>query len=218
MTTSNGIEKKPCDSNGRTISPEIASELQRFHNILNTRGMATRVWQKLLNEEQRQQLGGDLSKAYMSKPTIPMWMELQNVSIEQAVVELAFELDFLTYAKYLRLCRELDLSPTGANAFPLDKPVWSPETGELTLNGKTIRRVSVRKTMSKIQMVLDAFQNASWVNPIENPLLGQDQQDLHQVVRRMHEGLTEIRFSSQAGGEEVVWKRLDRQSTPSQPR
>ena len=79
MTTTNGIEEQPRDSSGRPISAEVASELQRLYSILNTAGMATRVWQQLLSDEQRQRLGNDLAQAYSTRRTVAYFHKFELI-------------------------------------------------------------------------------------------------------------------------------------------
>lgn len=195
----------PQTSTGREISPQVAEELQTQYLRIKAAISADRLWQRVLTEEERQRLGGDLEACWRRLSTAGMWMELRGVSRERAVIEVAGELGFLTESNARWLLREIgEESPASQEAS--ERPSWHPERSELRWGAQVIRRVRLMANPSNIQLILDAFQAAGWPSRIDDPLPnGPDQQRLHQAVLSLNEGLDVIRFHVQEGGQAVTW-------------
>ena len=195
----------PADSSGRTLRREVAQELQTQSLRIKPPVAATRLWERVLTEQDRQQLGGSLEQCYPRLGTAGMWMQIRRVSLERAVIEVARELGFLDQPTANWLLREvgeeLPRSPSAS------LPAWDRKSGILRLGKHTIRRIRVMKDPSNIQQILDAFQAAGWPARIPNPLsLGQQQ--LHESLRSLHWGLKKLRFRSQEGGRAITWERV----------
>lgn len=195
----------PADSSGRELNPKVAQELQTQSLRIKPPVAATRLWERVLTERERQQLGGSLDACYPRLGTAGMWMRIRGVSLERAVIEVARELGFLDQPTATWLLREvgeeLPRSPSAS------LPAWDRKSGTLRLGKRIIRRVRVMKQPSNIQQILDAFQAAGWPTRVANPLsLGQQQ--LHESLRSLHRGLKKLRFRSQEGGQAITWERV----------
>ena len=120
-----------------------------------------------------------------------------------AILEVARKLDHVSEQDYVWLLRELGLE---ANPIPApNHPRFDRSSGKLFLGKKLIRLVRLNRNPTNIQIILDSFQKADWVPRIENPLqLGQQQ--LHQVLRSLNDGLKKIKFHALEGGRAIRWE------------
>jgi len=185
--------KRPVTTRGRELSLLVADELATQALRIKPWVSADRLWTRVLTEEDRQRLGGNLEESYPRLGTAGMWMELHGVSAERAVIEVARELGFLNEqtANWL-------LKAVGEEVpvpFSPDRPSWHAESGLLRLGPNVVRQVRVMAEPSNVQRILDAFQAAGWPARIEDPLPNApDQQRLHQAVFSLNEGLDGLRF------------------------
>ena len=189
------------DSQGREIPPDVAQALNKAHFGIKSEHAAAHVWRRLLAEEDRQLLGGDFLECFRRLGTAGLWQELKGVSFDRAVVEVAQALGNLDEATAHWLLRELHEESSAPQT-----PDWDAQRGELLLSDQVIRTIRVMQNPSNIQQILDAFEDAGWPAAIPNPLTG-GQQQLHEALRSLSNGLTRIRFSSQQGGQTIYWKR-----------
>jgi hypothetical protein len=101
---------------------------------------------------------------------------------------------------------------------PAVLPKWDKPSGELRLGSTIIRKVAARA--DKAIKVLDAFEAQAWPSRIANPLhipspnisqqnrIIYDSELLHNTIRSLNTGLTEIKFHGDGGGEGIQWTRL----------
>ena len=162
---------------------------------------ARRLWERVLSEDDKLQLGWDLHASYERLGTVRMWMETHHVSFTRAVVEVAREIGFLDEPTYRWLSRKIGDEPPQPG-----KPFWDISTGELRLGKKVIRRLRVMHNPSNIQQILDEFQLLLWPSRIDNPL-DSDPEKLHQTLRSLNQGLKKIRFHAQESANAVTWER-----------
>jgi len=181
----------------------VVTELETQYLRVKAAVSAADLWERVLSDQDRQQLGGDMQKCYRELGTVGMWMNLRGVSQARAIADLAMNLGFANQTTYQWLLREIGEEP---NVQPhLDRPSWQASTGELRWRNQVIRRVRVMSSPSNIQVILDSFEKSKWAQRIANPLrLGQQQ--LHQAIRSLNEGLTGIRFHAQEGGQAITWE------------
>lgn len=106
-----------------TLTPSFLKAAELFHNarLAVTSYTATeRFWYRQLNEEQRQTLGSTFTDALTKhRNAVRMWMHLHSVPFQQAVIEVAEALGFLTKLDVdflLREAGELPRSPEAAQA------------------------------------------------------------------------------------------------------
>jgi hypothetical protein len=184
-------------------NPRVVEELETQYLRLKAAASAARVWERVLSEQDRQSLGGDLNTCWRQLSTVGMWMKLRGVSQPRAIAELAHKLGFIDQTSYQWLLREIGEKQDPQH--PRDLPSWDESSGNLLWQTKVIRRIRVLASPSNIHIILDAFQRAKWKSKIKNPLrLGQQQ--LHQALRSLNQGLKKIRFHAQEGGKAITWE------------
>ena len=68
---------------------------------------ALRMWERMLTDQDKQRLGGDVDQAYRAYGTAGMWMQLRGVSLERAVIDIAYGTGFLDQVTRDWLLREV---------------------------------------------------------------------------------------------------------------
>lgn len=89
-------------------------------------------------------------------------------------------------------------------------PVWVKESSTLLLDGEVIKQIR-RPNQARNQIrILDAFQEESWPDRIDDPLprpaTGDDSRQLGEAVRSLKQGLQRITFRRDGSGEGVCWE------------
>lgn len=190
------------------LPPKVLAELQRQLGFLSSPESGLRMWERLMTPAERQRLGGKFEAAYRSGGgTVRIWMRLRGVSQIRAIVEIAQGIGFLTDATAAWLLRES--GEQQQHVQQASQPAWDSSTGVLRYAGKRIRKVRMMKNPSNIQRILDAFEDQGWPKKIENPLAAAtDQQQLHQALRSLNNGLSKIHFHAQEGGQSINWDTI----------
>jgi hypothetical protein len=93
------------------LSPEVQEEMETNYDRIRPAASAFRLWERVLTEAERQRLGGDLEKVWRQHGTAGMWMQLRGVSLQRAVVDVAYELNFINDRTRRWLLRELGEVP-----------------------------------------------------------------------------------------------------------
>ena len=198
----------------REMPVVVKRQLEELDGRIRPPAAASRMWERLLSQAQRQQLGGDLETVWPQRGTLRLWMDAFRLTNRfVALTDLAFQLNLLAEGDYKWLLRESSLasSPPGEAAL---RPQWDPVSGSLTLNGVLIRRVRIFKIPSHVQRILDAFENAGWPPTIRNPLsMPRDQQQLHRALHQLNGQLQRIRFAGSGGAQFITWS-LSGSETP----
>jgi hypothetical protein len=164
---------------------------------------AARLWERVLTDRERQDLGGDFEQCYARLKTVGMWTELRGVSRRRAIIDISPEHWLIDESTFQWLLREIGEAPAVQKTAVC--PQWQASTGTLRLGRRVIRKVRLTNPPANIQLILNAFQDARWASRINNPLrLGQQQ--LHQALRTLHKGLGKIRFHSLNGGKAISWE------------
>lgn len=183
--------------------PRIKEELQAQYIRVQAPASGELVWNRILNNQERQRLGGNFEQAFASLGTIGMWRKLRRVSRLRAIVDIARALGLVHETSYRWLLREIGEDPDQPAA--PDRPTWNGQKGELRWKKYLLRRVRVLAAPSNIQIILDTFQASGWAPQIKNPL-GRGQQQLHQALRSLNQGLKKIRFHALEGGQTITWE------------
>jgi|SRR5579884_3626471 len=93
------------------LSPRAEEELDMNFHRIRAAASAARLWERVLSETDRRQLGGNLEVAWRTLGTAGMWMKLRGVSLPRAVVDVAWELDLMSDRMRRWLLRELGEAP-----------------------------------------------------------------------------------------------------------
>jgi len=196
--------------NGRPVPKDVAEKFYEAFLRIKAGAVAIRMWERLFTEEDRKRLGGDLEECFSRLGTARMWAQAKGVSMERAVIDVARGVELMSDQTANWLMRELKLEEidAGGNAAGTSEvPEWDAIRGELRFGGHVIRRIRLMNQPSNIQRILDAFEDSHWSVRIDSPL-HRGQQQLHEALRFLNQGLKAIRFRSQEGGKAIVWERL----------
>jgi hypothetical protein len=97
---------------GGTIPLWVKRECETTYQRVRGTAPALRLWHRVLTEEDRRRLGGDLEAAYTRhRGAVGMWMHLRGVSLSRAVVAVAVATGFLDAGTGQALLRALGEEP-----------------------------------------------------------------------------------------------------------
>jgi hypothetical protein len=165
---------------------------------------ASLMWHLLLNREQREEVGGNLKKAFRRFGTAGIWMQVNNVSEGRAIVEIARGIGFLEEPIAQRLLIEMGEADAVA---PNRRPEWNRDRGELSFRGEVVRTVRVGVATNVVQ-ILARFHFNGWPDRIDNPWPSSDDpKTARNAVGSLNRGLAEIRFRMDGSGNGIVWER-----------
>jgi len=173
---------------------------------------ARQMWTTLLTDSERESLGGTdeaLDSLYRELSTAGIWARLWKISPQRAVVELAYQLEYLSETKARWLLKEMgEESATLVMAtVSRAKPKWDPETGKLYYRDQIIRKLRKTKDLTNIHLILDTFEEDGWPSRIDSPIPNDSSGErLHETIRSLKKDLNGITFSVQEGGQAVVWQ------------
>ncbi|MEX2308413.1 MAG: hypothetical protein WD738_12505, partial [Pirellulales bacterium] len=154
----------------------------------------------------------DVEYAITARQILDVLVEYRQWTYERALIELAFGLDMVGPGRYRALRRQIgepaDVHATAMqnSSQSLAKPRWDRAEGQLWLGDDIIRMVRIRRTPSRVQRLIEAFERARWKKAIESPFADELSQDgLHGFLNDVNDGLKQIRFHGRAGGRELTW-------------
>lgn len=186
------------------LPPKALSLLQELYLKLQVLQIRERIWERVLTDAQRSELGPD----GWQRNIVPIWMRWRRIRQERAIVELAHLTGFITDIDYNWLFRVIGETPDRArrNARTPRKPHWDRELGQLRWGDNIIRRVRSRTAAHRVVAVLDACQRFGWRKriPISDPTINDMQ--LRDAVKSLNVGLSTIRFRSDGTGAGIIWE------------
>ncbi len=198
----------------KKLPSPLQEKLLSLRLKLKAAASAHMMWERLLSDEDRASLGGDLETCWRSMGTVGIWMRLRGVSELRAAVDLGLELDHISAADHKWLLREIGESKTSSVRV---LPSWNRDTGELQFGGQFVRRIARRMLAANIVLILDAFQKQGWPDRIDDPLPnGPDKQRLREAVRTLNKRLKVIRFRADGTGCGIVWEVAKTHAAPAQ--
>ena len=127
------------------------------------------------------------------------------------MLELALGLDIVGPGRYRSLLRDIgepneqEGAESSQQTTPT-KPRWDRSQGTLWFGDLAARKLRICSTPSRIERVLNAFEQNNWQPSIEQPFGRNRQSDLHAIVNQLNRGLRLIRFRVRGGGSEVTWE------------
>lgn len=167
-----------------------------------------RLWDRVFTPCERKHLGASPSDAYANyKNATRMWREVRGGSFENAVIDVAFHLGFLSQTNREWLRREYEISSNPDLRESFITITWDKQLGELRLDGDVIRRVRPG-VATNVDIVLDAFQEDGWPKRIDSPLRGyaQDKATISDTVKSLNNKLQMIRFFADGSKEGITWE------------
>lgn len=157
--------------------------------------------------------GKVLHRCYYRWGVVGMWMKARNVPQATAILELAYEFNFLSDADRRRLLAALGEKESTPAA---QRPRWDRDTGKLHYGGKLARQVQNPGRATNIVAILDAFEEQGWPARIDDPLPdGGDKQRLREAIRTLNQGLSRLRFRADGTGSGICWEPADTRATPA---
>ena len=148
------------------------------------------------------------NKALPNASVLHMWKILHNEPEIVGTVKAAFRLGIIS-----RSDRDELLQKIGCDASPIqvqkkssseNKPFWNHREGKLYFNKKEILITQRRTNSSKIQNILQYFQDHDWPNEIKNPLIITNYR-IKDGIKYLNGISKVIQFSVAAGGNYLCW-------------
>lgn len=189
--------------------PEWAEKLVEDTTLrIQNATAARKLWNEIFNDEDRRRCGNDFETAYGDGRVIGMWRKARGGTADDAFLDAAHALGFLTEQARDRLAKFV---PGRRRKQDSDKPRWDGETRQLTYRGKVVREVKRPKQAYNIVTILEAFEAAGWPPRIDDPHGRKPSDDTR---RRDMENLNKlilvpiIRFECDGNGTGFVWQSL----------
>ena len=169
---------------------------------------ARKLWNEIFNDADRRRCDDDLENAYRNGGVIGMWRRARGGTIDDALLDAAHALGFLTVQARDSLAQFV---PGRRRKLDPNKPHWNAEARKLTYRGKVVREVKRPKQAYNIVTILAAFEAAGWPPRIDDP---HGRQPSDETRRRDMENLNKlirvpiIRFECDGNGTGFVWQSL----------
>lgn len=165
---------------------------------------AFRVWTEFLSDAERRRLGS-LEDQYQDNKTVGIWVRAKGVDEDLATAQLAYEFGLPT-PEYHRLLERLN-EPIPVATTLASTPSWNRGRGELWYQGGIVRSIPNVLAAPHITLILDAFEEDSWAERIDDPLpSGPNPERLRDAVRSLNRDLTLLRFRTDGTGRGLRWE------------
>lgn len=148
------------------------------------------------------------NKTLPNASVLHMWKILHNEPEILGTVKVAYRLDIIS-----RSSRDELLQKIGCDASPIQvqkksssekKPSWNHKEGILYFNKKAILITQRRNKPSKIQIILQEYQDQDWPDEIKNPLIITNYR-IKDGIKYLNGISKVIQFSVAAGGNYLCW-------------
>ena len=190
----------------RSDLPELLrTKLEELERRVQTMEVAAVIWMRHFTAAERKALGDDAFVAWMDNGrTAGMWATVREVSRDQAIVAIAYVLDWLDTKTSNQLLKAL-----GGGTENVSKPRWLKEKGEVWFEGKIVRHIRNASRAKNIITILDVFEESGWPTQIEDPITtGGESSTRRRTVESLNKELKRIRFSCSGDGESFRWRIL----------
>jgi len=197
------------------LGPKTQDQIKKLAIELGFDANRVLFW-KNLSEDDKGRLKKEIDnlKYHPKNKTLPnasvlhMWKILHNEPEILGTVKVAFRLDIIS-----RSSRDELLQKIGCDASPIQvqkksssekKPSWNHKEGILYFNKKAILITQRRKKSSKIQIILQEYQDQDWPDEIKNPLIITNYR-IKDGIKYLNGISKVIQFSVAAGGNYLCW-------------
>ena len=201
--------------NFEDLGPKTQDQIKKLAIELGFDANRVLFW-KSLSEDDKGRLKKEIDnlKYHPKNKTLPnasvlqMWKILHNEPEIVGTVKVAFRLDIIS-----RSSRDELLQKIGCDASPIQvqkksrsekKPSWNQKEGKLYFNNKEILITQRRTNSSKIQIILQHFQDHDWPNEVKNPLIITNYR-IKDGIKYLNGISKVIQFSVAAGGNYLCW-------------
>jgi len=192
------------------LQPKLKKTIDELAVKIRGPAVATAVWDGLFTDAERQMLGGDVYQAWKHHGgTAGMWSTVRGVSINRAIIDIAYELDWLDTPTRKSLIKALN-----EDGPPAIVPRWLKASGELWFGNAIIRRIPRPRGAENIVAILDSFESDGWPRRIDDPITsGGDSSTRRRTIESLSKGMKAIRFFCAGDGEGFCWEER-----PAKPR
>ena len=199
------------------LGPKTQDRIKKLVLELGVDANRDLFWERL-SEDDKVRLKKEIDnlKYHPKNKTLPnacipqMWKILHNEPEIVGTIKAAFRLGIIS-----RSDRDEILQKIGGDASPIQvqnqkkstsekKPFWNQQTGELDFNGKPVLSTDRRGKPSKIQIILQEFQDEGWPDEIKNPLIKTNYR-IKDGIKYLNGISKVIQFSIAAGGNYLCW-------------
>jgi len=197
------------------LGPKTQDQIKKLAIELGFDANRVLFW-KNLSEDDKGRLKKEIDnlKYHPKNKTLPnasvlhMWKILHNEPEILGTVKVAFRLDIIS-----RSSRDELLQKIGCDASPIQvqkksssekKPSWNHKEGILYFNKKAILITQRRNKPSKIQIILQEYQDQDWPDEIKNPLIITNYR-IKDGIKYLNGISKVIQFSVAAGGNYLCW-------------
>ena len=197
------------------LGPKTQDQIKKLAIELGFDANRVLFW-KSLSEDDKGRLKKEIDnlKYHPKNKTLPnasvlhMWKILHKEPEILGTVKVAFRLDIIS-----RSSRDELLQKIGCDASPIQvqkksrsekKPSWNHKEGILYFNKKAILITQRRKKSSKIQIILQEYQDQDWPDEIKNPLIITNYR-IKDGIKYLNGISKVIQFSVAAGGNYLCW-------------
>jgi hypothetical protein len=194
----------------RSDLPErLRKKLEQLEPRVQAAPAATEVWMRHFTAAERKALGDDPYVAWKNNGrTAGMWAAVREVSRDQAIVAIAYALDWLD----TKTSSEL-LEAVGGGTENVSKPRWLKDKRELWFEGQIVRQIRNATRAKNIIAILDAFEDSGWPTQIDDPVTsGGDSSQRRRTIESLNKDLKRVRFSCAGDGESFRWEILPQRS------
>ena len=185
------------------LPPKLKKKFAELRRKVQGVVAATAVWDSLFTDKERESLGGDAYKAWKAHGhTAGMWSKVREVTPARAIVDIAYEFDWLDTRTRAQLIKAF-----GEEEPPSVLPRWIKPKGEVLFRGVVVRRIARPLQAKKIVIILDVFEELGWPRQIDDPVTsGPHNAARRRVIESLNKGLTDIHFICVGDGERFGWE------------
>jgi|688.fasta_scaffold03574_10 hypothetical protein len=197
------------------LGPKTQYQIKKLAIELGFDANRDLFWERL-SEDDKVRLKKEIDnlKYHPTNKTLPnactpqMWKILYNEPEIVGTIKAAFRLGIIS-----RSDRDEILQKIGWDASPIQvqkksrsekKPSWNHKEGILYFNKKPILITQRRKKPSKIQIILQEYQDQDWPDEIKNPLIITNYR-IKDGIKYLNGISKVIQFSVAAGGNYLCW-------------
>lgn len=197
------------------LGPKTQDRIKKLAIELGFDANRVLFWESLSEDDKGRLKNAIENKNYHSKnkalpnaSVLHMWEILHNEPEIVGTVKAAFRLEIIS-----RSDRDELLQKIGCDASPIQvqkksrsekKPSWNQKEGKLYFNNKEILITQRRTKFSKIQNILQHFQDHDWPDEIKNPLIKTNYR-IKDGIKYLNGISKVIQFSIAAGGNYLCW-------------
>ena len=177
-----------------TAAEETRQRVRELLDLMHVPAVVDLAWKRLRPRIPARRL------ADKDKNILGLWADVRGIAPWHALLEVLCACDLISAAEHDHLIAEIDSNARTCSG----KPSWCRDTGELSFNGRVVRRLQMRTSPTALVQIIAAFEAANWPTAIPNPLELDANLDLE--VLRLNCLLQDIEFFVCA--RQVCWRPM----------